>query len=125
LIKDNPFKKGVLSPNMFARTAILDPELSLGLPARLTVATGLDAFTHALEAYVGQRANPHTDLLAVEALRVIWQTLPQVVAHGNDLAARGKMLLTSFSAGTAMDHAGFGLIHALSDPFPWQTAGSC
>jgi alcohol dehydrogenase class IV len=114
--KDNPFKKGVLSSNMFARTAILDPELTIGLPARLTAATGIDAFTHALEAYVGQRANPHTDLLAVAALRVIWQTLLQVVAHGDDLTARGKMLLASLWAGTAMDYAGLGLIHALSGP---------
>jgi alcohol dehydrogenase class IV len=112
----NPFKKGVLSPHMFARAAILDPELTLALPPHLTAATGIDAFTHALEAFVGRRANPYTDLLALESLRLIWSTLPQVVAHGDDVAARASMLLASLWAGTAMDHAGLGLIHALSGP---------
>jgi alcohol dehydrogenase class IV len=114
--KANPFKKGVLSPKMFARTAILDPALTVALPPNLTAATGLDAFTHALEAYVGQRANPHTDLLAVAALRLIWPSLPNVVAYAGDLEGRSHMLLASLWAGTAMDHAGLGLIHALSGP---------
>lgn len=114
--KENPFKKGVLSPHMFARAAILDPALTVDLPPHLTAATGIDALTHALEAYVGQRTNPYTDLLALEALRTIWQSLPRVVAHGDDEAARSKMLLASLWAGTAMDHAGLGLIHALSGP---------
>lgn len=112
----NPFKKGVLSPHMFARAAILDPELTVPLPSQLTAATGIDAFTHALEAFVGRRANPYTDLLALEALRVIRSTLPQVVARGDDVGGRAGMLLASLWAGTAMDHAGLGLIHALSGP---------
>jgi alcohol dehydrogenase len=114
--KENPFKKGVLSPNMFAHTAILDPELTRSLPPRLTAATGIDALTHALEAYVGQRANPHTDLLAVGALQLIQQKLPQAVADGENMAARADLLLASLWAGTAMDHAGLGLLHALSGP---------
>jgi alcohol dehydrogenase len=114
--KNNPFKKGVFSPNMFAHAAILDAELTLSLPPHLTAATGIDALTHALEAYVGQRANPHTDLLAVEALRVICNALPQVLTNGDDWEARSRMLLASLWAGTAMDHAGLGLIHALSGP---------
>ncbi len=112
----NPFKKGVLSPHMFARVAILDPELTVALPPQLTAATGFDAFTHALEAFVGRRANPYTDLLALEALRVIRSTLPRAVAHGDDLKSRASMLLASLWAGTAMDNAGLGLIHALSGP---------
>ena len=65
---------------------------------------------------MGRRANPYTDMLAIEALRTIWRTLPRAVAHGDDLAARSQMLLASLWAGTAMDHAGLGLIHALSGP---------
>ncbi len=114
--KENPFKKGVLSPHMFAYAAILDPELTRSLPPRLTAATGIDALTHALEAYVGRRANPYTDLLAEGALRAIQKSLPLAVADGNNLEARADMLLASLWAGTAMDHAGLGLVHALSGP---------
>jgi alcohol dehydrogenase len=113
---EHPFKKGVLSPHMFARAAILDPALTVELPPYLTAATGIDAFTHALEAYVGRQANPYTDMLAIEALRTIWHTLPRAIVHGDDLATRSKLLLASLWAGTAMDHAGLGLIHAISGP---------
>jgi alcohol dehydrogenase class IV len=113
---DNPFKKGVLSPLMFPRAAILDPELTRSLPPRLTAATGMDAFIHALEAFIGRRANPFTDQLALAALRTAWTALPQATANGEDLAARQAMMLAALWGGTAMDHAGLGLIHALSGP---------
>ena len=113
---EQPFKKGVLSPMMFARAAILDPELTRTLPPTITAATGIDAFTHALEAYIGRRANPYTDMLALTSLEVIWQHLPRAVADGNDMTARSNMLLAATWAGTAMDHAGLGLIHSLSGP---------
>lgn len=114
--KDRPLKKGVLSPTMFTRAAILDPQLTLSLPPHLTAATGIDALTHALETYVGRRANPHTDWLAVGAMHLIRLYLPRAVANGSDVEARAHMLLASLWAGTAMDHAGLGLIHALSGP---------
>ena len=113
---DNPFKKGVLSPLMFPRAAILDPELTRSLPPRLTAATGMDAFIHALEAFIGRRANPFTDQLALAALRTAWTALPQATANGEDLVARQAMMLAALWGGTAMDHAGLGLIHALSGP---------
>lgn len=113
---DNPFKKGVLSPQMFPHAAILDPELTRSLPGRLTAATGVDALTHALECFVGRRANPHTDQLALAALQTVWTDLPQAVENGDDMAVRGSLLLAAAWAGTAMDHAGLGLIHALSGP---------
>jgi alcohol dehydrogenase len=112
----NPFKKGVLSPLMFPHAAIVDPELTRSLPPRLTAATGMDAFIHALECYIGQRANPYTDQFCLAALETIWTALPQAVSNGNDLAARQAMLLAALWGGTAMDHAGLGLIHALSGP---------
>lgn len=112
----NPFKKGVLSPLMFPHAAILDPELTRSLPPQLTAATGMDAFIHALETYIGRRANPYTDQLALAALRTIWQMLPRATAKGDDLEARQAMLLAATWAGTAMDHAGLGLIHSLSGP---------
>ncbi|MFW6184381.1 MAG: iron-containing alcohol dehydrogenase family protein [Chloroflexota bacterium] len=113
---ENPFKKGVLSPLMFPHVAVLDPTLTCGLPPTLTAATGMDAFIHALEAYVGQRANPHTDRLALDALETTWTYLPRATDNGEDLEAREQMMLAALWAGTAMDHAGLGLIHALSGP---------
>lgn len=113
---NNPFKKGVLSPLMFPHAAIADPELTRSLPAGLTAATGMDAFIHALECYIGRRANPHTDQLALAALRTAWSALPQATAHGNNMAARESMMLAALWGGMAMDHAGLGLIHSLSGP---------
>ncbi len=113
---DRPFKKGVLSPLMFPHAAVLDPELTRSLPPGLTAATGIDALTHALEAYIGRRANPHTDMLALAALDTIWWALPRAVGDGEDMEARETMMLAALWAGTAMDHAGLGLIHSLSGP---------
>lgn len=112
----NPFKKGVLSPLMFPHVAVVDPALTIGLPAWLTAATGVDAFTHALEAYVGLRANPFTDQFALAAMQTILHTLPQVIKNGANIEARAQMMLAALWGGMAMDHAGLGLIHALSGP---------
>ena len=112
----NPFKKGVLSPRMFPHAAVIDPTLTLGLPAHLTAATGMDAFIHALEAYTGLRANPYTDRMALAAMETIWAYLPKAVVDGSDLQAREMMMLAALWGGTAMDHAGLGLVHALSGP---------
>lgn len=113
---ERPFKKGVLSPLMFPRAAIIDPELTRSLPPLLTAATGMDALSHALEAYSGRRANPHTDQLALAALETIRWALPRAAADGADMGAREAMMLAALWAGTAMDHAGLGLIHSLSGP---------
>ena len=113
---DNPFKKGVLSPLMFAHAAIVDATLTLGLPPALTAATGIDAFTHALEAFVGKRANPFTDQLALAAMQSVWTQLLTATTNGSNLAAREEMMLAALWGGMAMDHAGLGLIHALSGP---------
>ena len=113
---DNPFKKGVLSPLMFPHVAVLDPALTRGMPAWLTAATGIDAFVHAFEAYAGRRANPHTDRLALDALETARCYLPAATQDGDDMEARERMMLAAFWAGTAMDHAGLGLVHALSGP---------
>ncbi len=113
---DNPFKKGVLSPLMFPHAAIADPELTRSLPGWLTAATGMDAFIHALECYTGQRANPYTDELTLAAMRLAWKWLPRATANGDDMTAREQMMLAALWGGMAMDHAGLGLIHALSGP---------
>ncbi len=112
----NPFKKGVLSPLMFPHVAIADPQLTRGMPPWLTAATGIDAFVHALEAFTGLRANPFTDRLAVAAMETACTYLPRATANGDDMAAREQMMLAAIWGGTAMDHAGLGLVHALSGP---------
>lgn len=113
---ERPFKKGVLSPLMFARAAILDPELTRSLPPIMTAATGMDAFVHAIEAYSGKRANPFTDQFALAAIETSWRMLPRAVADGNDLEARQQMMLAAVWGGIAMDQAGLGLVHSLSGP---------
>lgn len=112
----NPFKKGVLSPLMFPHVAIIDPALTRDLPPDLTAATGMDAFIHALEAYIGLRANPFTDQFTLASLRTAYEYLPRAVADGKDTQARKKMMLAALWGGIAMDHAGLGLVHSLSGP---------
>jgi alcohol dehydrogenase len=114
--EETHFKKGVLSPYLFARAAVLDPALTLSLPTHLTAATGADVLGHALEAFVGRRANPLTDALALDALRRAWRHLPRATHQGNELAARQEMMLASSTAGLAFDQSGLGIIHSLAGP---------
>ena len=114
--EETHFKRGVLSPHLFARAAVLDPALTLSLPAHLTAATGADVVGHAVEAYAGRRANPITDALALDALRRAWQHLPRATHHGDDLRARQEMMLASVMAGLAFDQSGLGIIHSLAGP---------
>ncbi len=111
-----PFNQTLSSPLMYARTALLDPELTRSLPRSITAATGLSAFVHALEAYTGRQTNPFTDQLAITALQMAWTYLPRVVSDGDDTTARQAMMLAALWGGMAMDQAGRGLIQALSAP---------
>ncbi len=113
---DNPFKKGVLHPFMFPHIAVVDPELTRSLPPQLTAATGMDTFIHAMETFIGLRANPFSDQFAKGALQATWTYLPRAVRDGADMEAREQMMLAALWGGIAMDHAGLGLIHALSGP---------
>ena len=112
--ESEPFKKGVLSPLMFAHVAVLDPQLTVGLPAPITAATGIDAFVHALEAYTGRRTNPVSDMLAMESIRLCLANLQRATDDGSDLDARSGMMLAAVFGGAAMDQSGLGLVHALS-----------
>ena len=95
------------------RVAILDPELTLHLPANLTAWTGCDALVHAIEAFSVSDWNPLCDGLALEAIRLITGSLEQAVVHGDDLEARGAMLVGSCLAGISF-LKGLGLVHAMS-----------
>jgi alcohol dehydrogenase len=114
--EETRFKKGVVSPYLYARAAVLDPALTTGLPPRLTAAVGADVLGHAIEAYLGRRANPITDALAAMAIQRAWRFLPRAVHDGRDLEARSEMLLASALAGWAFDQSGLGIVHALAGP---------
>lgn len=116
VIVDRNVKKGIGSDHLFPRAALVDPELMAGLPARLTAATGLDALSHAVEAYVGLNASPLTDAWALEAVRLIGRSLWRACACGGDLDAREGMALASTLAGAAMDQAGLGIVHSMAGP---------
>ena len=96
-----------------ADLALLDPTLTVALPRALTIATGIDALVHAIEAATVQRANPVATAYALEAVRLIAQHLPRVVEAPADLAARGAMQVAAYLAGLAIDQAGTGVAHAL------------
>ncbi|MDB4964518.1 MAG: hypothetical protein JWN44_207 [Myxococcales bacterium] len=95
-------------------TAILDPSVTIGMPAQLTAATGIDALTHAIEAYTSINRNPLADGLALQAIRLIAAWLPKAVTDGTDKLARGQMLLAANIAGMAFNSTGVGLVHAMA-----------
>ena len=93
--------------------AVLDPGLTVGLPPPATAATGMDALTHALESYLSVRANPWSDGIALQVIRMIAVHLPRAYADGQDLEARAQMLLAAHMAGIGMATTGLGLCHAV------------
>jgi len=95
------------------RAAVLDPELTLGLPSGPTAATGMDALIHALESMSSRRANPYARGLGLEVVRMVTRWLPTAVADGLDLEARAQMLLAAHLAGLAFSTTGLGLCHAI------------
>jgi alcohol dehydrogenase len=109
-------KKGIVSPHLFPAAAILDPELTLGLPASVTASTGMDALIHAVEAYTSKNATAFTDLLALHAMGLIFQNIRTAFANGSDLRARSNMLEGSMLAGMAFANAGVTAVHAFAYP---------
>lgn len=91
-----------------------DPELMIGKPAGLTAATGMDALTHAVEAYVSKDANPVTDASAIQSIKLISNNLRQAVAMGENLEARTNMAYASLLAGMAFNNANLGYVHAMA-----------
>jgi alcohol dehydrogenase len=93
--------------------AILDPELTAGLPPAATAGCGLDALTRALESYLALQPNPWSDGIALQAIRMVGASLPRAVMDGTDLAAQSQLLLAAHMAGIAMASTGLGLCHAI------------
>ncbi|HMI91988.1 MAG TPA: iron-containing alcohol dehydrogenase, partial [Polyangiales bacterium] len=103
-----------LDDKLFPNTAILDPSLVTGLPRGLTASTGMDALTHAIEAVVSKGGNPISEGLALQAIRMVYEQLPQCIERPGDLEARVQMQLASTMAGWAFNVAGVGLVHGMS-----------
>lgn len=96
------------------KMAALDPELMVGLPRDVTAASGMDALTHAIEAFIGYWGTPFTDRMALAAVGMIYENLPRACENGGDLVAREKMALASTYAGLAFTRANVGNVHAIA-----------
>ncbi len=113
-------KKGIVSPFILPRAAVVDPELTLSMPSRVTSFTGMDALTHAIESYTSMNATPLTDMYAREAIRLIGHSLRTAVARGDRRDARYDMSIGSLFAGISLANAGVGAVHALAYPLGGQ-----
>jgi alcohol dehydrogenase class IV len=96
--------------------AVVDYELTLTKPLRLTADTGIDSWVHAVEAYVSKRANPFADSMALSAMRLIWPNLPRACADPQDRAAREALMLGALQAGIAFSNSSVALVHGMSRP---------
>ena len=110
-------KSGVVSPILYADTAILDASLTVNLPTHITAATGIDAMVHAIEAYTSKlKKNSYSDLLAIQALKLLDQSLPIALKSPQNLVARQDMLFGAMLAGQAFANAPVAAVHALAYP---------
>lgn len=107
-------KMAIVDWRVTPQIAINDPKLMVGMPPSLTAATGMDALTHAIEAYVSTDANPLTDAAAQMAITMITQYLPKAVANGTYMKARDKMAYGQYLAGIAFNNASLGYVHAMA-----------
>jgi alcohol dehydrogenase class IV len=109
-------KKGIVSPNILAQVAIVDPEMSRTMPPKVTAATSMDALTHAIEGMFSVKANPVCDGICLESARMIAASLPRAYKNGDDLEARSGMAIASMMAGLPLGNSSVTLVHALAYP---------
>lgn len=112
--EENQVKMVIIDNTQIPDIAVNDPLLMTGLPADVTAATGMDALTHAIEAYVTPGAHPLTDHSALESIRLIGKWLPVAVKDGKNIEARSNMAYAQYLAGMAFNSAGLGLVHAMA-----------
>ena len=107
-------KNAINDPKLRPKYAVLDPELTLGLPPHITSTTGMDALTHAVEAYIGRSNTKTTEKYAEDATKLIFENLETAYKDGKNVAARENMLIASFYAGMAFTRAYVGYVHAIA-----------
>ncbi len=107
-------KNAINDPKLRPKYAVLDPELTLGLPPHITSTTGMDALTHAVEAYIGRSNVASTEKYAEDATKLIFENLEKVYENGKDVEARENMLVASYWAGMAFTRAYVGYVHAIA-----------
>ncbi|TDF95439.1 iron-containing alcohol dehydrogenase [Paenibacillus piri] len=115
-LPDEELKVGIVSKYLLPKVVIIDPMLTLGLPKPITAATGMDAFTHSLESYISNKANPLSDMFALESIRLISASIVEAYQNGSSADAREKMLFGSMYGGMALTCAGTAAVHALAYP---------
>lgn len=108
------YKMAIISKTVVPDVALVDPEMTLTMNPYLTACTGLDALTHAIEAYVSTASSPIVDVHALAAIKLVWENLETAVSSPNDMPARENMLLGSLQAGLAFSNASLGAVHALA-----------
>ncbi|WP_280138817.1 iron-containing alcohol dehydrogenase [Fictibacillus solisalsi] len=111
------FKAAVISPFLYPNYAILDAELTVGLPMEVTAATGMDALTHAIESYTSKTSNPASEALALYAIRMIRENIEKAYFIATDIQSRENMLVASMLAGAAFSQSRLGNVHAISHTF--------
>lgn len=115
ILKLTDRKTVIFSPHLMPNVALADPELTLGMPPKITAGTGLDALTHNVEAYLSQGYQPMCDAIALQGARLAVRNLPRAVHHGKDLEARSNMLMASMMGAVAFQK-GLGAVHSLAHP---------
>jgi alcohol dehydrogenase class IV len=114
--REHGVKASMRSPLILPRIALVDPELTYGLPPAVTASTGLDALTQLIEPYVSARANPLVDAICVEGLRRVARALGRAYRDGSDRDARRDMSMASLFGGLALANAGLGVVHGFASP---------
>ena len=112
--QDRHIKMAIVDQNVTPILSVNDPRLMAGMPASLTAATGMDALTHAIEAYVSTAADPITDACAIKAIEIIRDNLLDAVITGSNMVAREQMAYAQFLAGMAFNNASLGFVHAMA-----------
>jgi alcohol dehydrogenase class IV len=116
IVKQETYEKKIIfHPKMLPVVVIADPELTVGLPAHITAATGMDAFVHCFEAYCAPGYHPMADGIALEGMRLVKDYLPRAYANGSDIEARSRMLAAASMGATAFQK-GLGAVHSISHP---------